>query len=57
MLRSLSAVPLDLALHLPIFAPLGCREKRDAARTCSQFERVTAFSTTDTAQDKSHIPS
>jgi hypothetical protein len=56
MWRPLSPVPLDLALHLLVFAPLGCREKRDARHTRGQLQRVTALSATNTAQHKSDIP-
>ena len=57
MLRSLSLVPLDLALHFLIFAVLGCCEKRDALGTPGQLESVTALSATNTAQDEGDIPS
>jgi hypothetical protein len=57
MLRPFSAVPLDFALHLLIFAPLGGCQKRDTLRTRRELERVSTFTAADTAQDKSDIPS
>jgi hypothetical protein len=56
VLRSLSTVSVDFAMHLFVFAPLSRREKRDTLRIRSELERITALTATYATQDKSHFP-